>query len=164
VSEEYKTISKALVDLLESYRQTALSANLSAEVTAVRKGMYVPGAGDDKPIVFARPCRFAFRSALAGHLSRLERMKFLISGACMAESQQAALEDAECILNNIANILEQNACNRYWGAGRLGWQFSTDEGNPEEYAQIELEPGQKTTRAHFKLLWSCEIRIGTDPV
>lgn len=162
--KDYTTITDAVLSLLANYRQTALSADLTTAVSAVKKGQYTPGSALAKPEVYVRFYRVGAVSDLAGGRSRLERLMFVISGAVVEPSQEDAHDQACNLLNNIDRVMANNATNNIWGASYMGWGYSEDEANPEVFGEISFDPGASNCVAHFKLLWSCDVRRQIEPL
>jgi hypothetical protein len=157
MSNEYKTITDAILAILESYKATALSEDLAATVHDVRKGKYVVTATVDKPMVFVMPQRWEFSADMAGGLSRLERGLYLFTGACHAKTQGEALDDVQCLLNNLENLLLNHSTHALWSGGQLGWRDG--DNTPEVFSEVSLEPATDACIAHFTLMWSCQFRI-----
>lgn len=163
MSTEYKLVTDRLIAILDEQRVIKLSENLSTPVTAVKKGQYTPTARDEKPIVYARANIPSLIADMAGGLSTTRRLKSLISGATRADDQDTAMDDATNLVNNLEHVLLNHANESgYWNAGRLGYGYSEDDRQPEDFAQFSPDPGQEGCVVHFTLLWSCDIRVGLD--
>jgi hypothetical protein len=162
--KDYTDITNRVKSILEGHREAALSADLSKAVVAVRKGQYVPNSADSKPCVYIRFCESGVIASMAGGLKRQERPKFLISGAVVGTTQEAAIDDASNLISNIANILENNMRNDMWGAGRLGWSYSEDDSRDEPTCKITPDPGSDNCVVHFQIRWSCDVMIRREPV
>lgn len=163
MSTEYKGITDQLKSVLNARRTTKLSENLSTSLVAVKKGQYVPGDTADKPVLYLRLKRSAVVKEMAGHQSRLERLKFILSGACVSDTQEAAIDDATNLFNNTTHVLENHANEAgYWTAGSLSWESEHEGDEGADYGEIEIEPGPNRTIAHFTLLWACSVKIGVD--
>ena len=160
MSTEYKTITDRVATVLNAERTDKLSENLSATVTAVKTGQYVPQESSTKPIVYIRLRRVGLIADMAGGLKRNERLMFLVSGAARGTTQQAAIDDASNLINNIENVLVNYITDSgNWGASRFGWSYSTEDERPETFGELEIEPGSDGCVVHFQLMWSCDIRI-----
>jgi hypothetical protein len=89
-------------------------------------------------------------------------LMFVISGGTVGATQGAALDDATNLMNNAQHVLMNNAQKSgVWNGGHFGWGVGDDD-NPERFGEVILDPGTDVTTAHFKLLWTCEVRINTD--
>jgi hypothetical protein len=164
MSTEYTTITDRAIAVLEAEREDSLSDDLSADVVSVSKGQYVPGSAALKPCVRVRLRRVGLIADMAGGMSRTERLLLLVSGACVGATQDAACDDAANLMNNIENVMMNHLSGEIWGGNRFGWGLGISEENPEQFGEIMLEPGQDVTIAHFQILWSCDVRINTDPL
>lgn len=162
MSTEYKEITDRLVAILETHRNGKLSEDLSADVVAIKKGQYTPGDASVCPTVYARPARTGLIAELSGKASRLVKMKFMVSGSCMGDTQAEAIDDAQCLMNNLEHVLENYSTEtNYWSGGMLGWSSDLDE-DGTDFNGFDIEPSQNRVSAHFTLMWSCDVRIGTD--
>ena len=165
MSKEYTTIVSTVKGLLDAQKAIALSEDLETAVESVKIGQYVPTAAIRKTALFVRFERSGAIQSLSGGLSRTERVLLVITCAAFGTSQEIAHDDAVNLLNNVQRVLANYG--RYlnlWNAGRFGWSYSEDEHSPEIMGQVTLEPGTDGTVGHFKLLWSCDVRIGVEPL
>lgn len=159
---EYRDITDRLMSIMNENRTGALSNNLSSTLTAVKKGQYMPTASGSKPILYVRPYQPSLISEMGGNKARHERLLFLFSGGCVAATQEDALDDATNLMNNVQQVLMNHASDDLWGGNGFGFSRIADDDNPEVIGKIDLDPGPDSTTAHFTLLWSCDLVIGTD--
>jgi hypothetical protein len=163
MSTDYATIVDRVVALLAAERLDKLSEDLSGDVVAVKKGQYVPGSSAEKPVLYVRFVRSGLIGEMAGGMSRQERLMVGISGAVVADDQETAHDDATNLINNIEAVLANYPTDSgHWGGSYFGWNFEISDTNPEEFAFLSPEPGAAVAVYHFQVLWSCDVRIGTD--
>lgn len=162
MNDAYKLVTDRLVEIFDGVRTTDLSEGLSSDVVSVSKGQYSQGSSADKPVLYIRSKRMGVTAEFAGGMSRQERTLILLSGAVHGETQNAANDDAEMLFGNITNILQRHTQDPLWSGGGLGWHHNGDDTNPEDYGELEPEPGVDGCNIHFMILWSCGIRIGTE--
>ncbi|HUU44744.1 MAG TPA: hypothetical protein VM118_03335 [Acidobacteriota bacterium] len=162
MSTDYKTITDRLKAILEANTTGALSRDLSKAVVAVKKGQYVPGSSDEKPVIYVRPEIPAHIAQMAGGQTQKRRLTYIFTGAVKADTQEEAWDDVQCLYNNLENLLmHYGADGSYWAGGRFGVNPGDDD-DPERYGNWDADPGTDLCIIHFWLRWSCEIMIGRE--
>lgn len=161
MSKDYTQVVDRVVEVLEAERTDTLSEDLTTPVVAIEKGQYVPGSTASKPTVYVRLHRAGVIAEMAGGTQRLERMKLAVSGAVVADTQEAAQNEAMNLVANLERVLVNYPTDVYWGASRLGWSYSDEDDRDEPVMELTPEPGADRSVVHFMLLWSCDVRIST---
>ena len=162
MSNEYKSITDKFIDILDTYKATSLSDDMSTPVDAVKKGQYVPMESARKPAVYCRIEVPAFAADMAGGLSRDIRLVMLFSGSVSNADRETAWDDCMCLMNNVENILQHYShVDGYWSGGHLGFKEG-DYDNPEDYGRMDADSGTDGITVHFWLRFSVLVRINRE--
>jgi hypothetical protein len=161
MAQDYNIVWDEVIRIFDSYRETALSKDMTVDVTSVNAGMYVPGVTVDKPILYVRPFAPYINVEMAGGIERLDDLTFLISGAASGSTQALAIKEVTKLMNNAQSILMHNGRNTYWSGTHFGLP-SMSEDIWHQMGDFTVDPGEGIAVAHFRLYWGCVLRISRE--
>ena len=152
-----------LIEVIDDNRAGKLSEGLAVGVTSIERGIYVPGAKGQKPVVYVSDGRTALIRDLAGGLSYDVRLKYKITGVVTAATQALAVEEAELLAANLLMVLLHYSSDAgYWSGAGPGWAYPSDDDSGEDVLEFAVDVGDKISVAHFVLLWSCNCRLSLE--